>query len=89
MSKWEIIFTEIAQQDLLKITKATRKRIINKLEWLEDNFDEVTPLTLSNEWGGFYKLRVGDYRIIYSIEWENQIITIEAMDHRSKIYKRK
>lgn len=35
-----------------------------------------------------YRLRVGDYRIIYRIEEEIKIITIENIDNRGDVYKR-
>jgi mRNA interferase RelE/StbE len=35
---------------------------------------------------GFYKLRVGDYRIIYEFERENKLIIIIKIAHRSEIY---
>jgi len=36
---------------------------------------------------GFYRLRVGDCRIIYSIDETVRIITIENIDNRGDVYK--
>ena len=36
----------------------------------------------------FYRIRVGDYRVIYSIEDEIVTIAIVKIDHRSKVYKK-
>ena len=40
-------------------------------------------------WQSFYKLRVGDYRVIYRIEREVQATTIfiEFIRHRREVYK--
>ncbi|WP_320073095.1 type II toxin-antitoxin system RelE/ParE family toxin [Nostoc sp. MG11] len=46
----------------------------------------MTPLPLTGEWSGFYKLRVGDYRVIYEFEIESQLIIITKVGHRSEIY---
>ena len=63
-----------------------RLRIFNKIEWLSLNFEQITPLSLTGQWSGFYKLRVGDYRVIYELDAENQLIIIIRVGHRREIY---
>jgi mRNA-degrading endonuclease RelE of RelBE toxin-antitoxin system len=38
---------------------------------------------------GFYKLRVGDYRVIYEILYDEQTIVIHAVGHRKDIYRKR
>ncbi|MEB3164376.1 MAG: type II toxin-antitoxin system RelE/ParE family toxin [Prochlorothrix sp.] len=76
-----------ALSDLKKLDKQTQKRIINKVNWLAVNFEQITPLPLSENWAGFYKLRVGDYRVIYSLEQTLSILWIEKIGHRRDIYE--
>ncbi|WP_420372248.1 type II toxin-antitoxin system RelE family toxin [Microcystis aeruginosa] len=61
-----------------------RLRILNKIKWLAINFEQITPLPLTREWSGFYKLRVGDYRVIYEFDRESRIII--RVGHRSEVY---
>lgn len=89
MAKWILVFTLQVKEDLKKLDKSLRKRIIEKLDWLCSNFDKIRPLTLDSEWRGFFKLRVGDWRIIYKIEWKKNLIIIYLIDRRDKIYKKK
>ena len=35
-----------------------------------------------------FRLRVGDYRIIYSVDDEAEMVTIRAIGHRRDIYRR-
>ncbi|MCZ8127974.1 MAG: type II toxin-antitoxin system RelE/ParE family toxin [Microcystis sp. LE19-114.1B] len=58
--------------------------MLNKIEWLAINFEQITPLPLTREWSGFYKLRVGDYRVIYEFDRESRIII--RVGHRSEVY---
>jgi len=37
---------------------------------------------------GYWRLRVGDYRIVYTIDHSNALVTIIAIAHRSTIYKK-
>ncbi|MCZ8162801.1 MAG: type II toxin-antitoxin system RelE/ParE family toxin [Microcystis sp. LE19-196.1B] len=61
-----------------------RLRILNKIKWLAINFEQITPLLLTREWSGFYKLRLGDDRIIYEFDRESRIII--RVGHRSEVY---
>jgi mRNA interferase RelE/StbE len=59
--------------DLDEISQVVRLRIFKKIEWLSVNFEKVSALPLTGQWSGFYKLRVGDYRVIYEFDVENQV----------------
>ena len=88
MPKWAIEFSKDAEKDLARLDKEVRRRIIDKLEWLSANFDSLLPFPLTGEFREFYKFRVGDWRIFYSINWTNHIINIEYIGHRNKSYKK-
>jgi len=34
-----------------------------------------------------FRVRVGDYRVVYDIIWEKKVILILKIDKRSKVYK--
>ena len=80
-----IEFTIHALKDLQELDSSISKRIIEKIYWLQQNFDSVLPERLHHDHRGEYKLRVGNYRAVYSID--NNVITIEAIGHRRDVYK--
>jgi len=77
-----------ALQELENIDKANRQRIIRKIRWLQQNIGNTTPQKLSGNFAGFYKLRVGDYRVIYEIIQEKQIIVVHLIGHRRDVYEK-
>ena len=89
MTGWRFRVTEVANSDLDKISEPIKTRILEKLKWFRDNFEKLVPETLGDRWRGFFKLRVGDWRIAYTIEFTKKLITIRFIDRRDKIYKRK
>ena len=89
MPKWTIEFIPEAKTDLEKLDKNLRRRIVEKLDWLRTNFDDIIPSALGGEWRGFFKLRVGDWRIIYKIEWDKNQIVVYVIERRDKIYKKR
>ncbi|MGD1907690.1 MAG: type II toxin-antitoxin system RelE/ParE family toxin [Leptolyngbyaceae cyanobacterium] len=76
-----------AVKDLKRFNPNIRKRIVTKIDWLAENFENVQPLPLSANLAGFYKLRVGDYRVIYEFEDAIRVITVDRVGHRSEIYE--
>lgn len=88
MSRWVVLLKPGAENDLARLDRHIRRRVLEKIGWLEDNFDNLLPKPLSNELARLYKLRVGDWRIIYSAEERAREVSIVAIDHRSKIYSR-
>jgi mRNA interferase RelE/StbE len=82
---YEVRFTDTACEDLEKLDKSISKRIIDKLEIVaNDPFSFVKKLKGCD----FYRLRVGDYRVIMSIENQKMVIFIIEVGHRSSIYRK-
>ena len=83
---YSVSFESESITDLDNLDQVVRLRIMNKIQWLSVNFEQITPLSLTGQWSGFYKLRVGDYRVIYELDIEEQLIIIIRIGHRREIY---
>ncbi len=81
----KVEWTKEAVEDLQKLDKPIAKRILNKISWFSQHFDNITLEPLSRELAGTFKLRIGDWRVIYTIEID--IIVIQAIGHRKEVYK--
>lgn len=88
MSKWSVHFTREAEKDLSTLDNSVRQRILEKLDWLENNFGEFLPTVLTADFRDYFKLRVGDWRVFYQVDWYKNVIIISYIDHRSKAYKK-
>lgn len=80
---YSVDFTAQAEKDLALLDKVSAQNITNKIDWLLQNFEGISTIPLK----GKYKLRIGDWRVIYSIEHPLRIITIYAVRHRSEVYR--
>jgi len=76
-----------AFEDLKSLDAVIVDRIFKKLEWFKENFEIITPVPLKGEFKGLFKLRVGDYRILYTCDNERKLITIHLVGHRGDIYR--
>lgn len=89
MTQWHFVITKNAESDLARLDRNSQRRIVEKLKWFVEHFEEVTPFPLDNPWKGFFKLRAGDWRIIYEVEEANRRVVVHLIDRRDKIYKRR
>jgi mRNA interferase RelE/StbE len=83
---YQVIIKRSAEKELEALPAQLRDRIIRKLLALEEN---PRPSGVKRLQGGdAFRLRVGDYRVLYAIEDQAQLITIYAIGHRSEVYRR-
>jgi mRNA interferase RelE/StbE len=73
-------WTEDALDDLNRLDRQVAKRILKKVTWLSRHFDNIVPEPLTGSFSGLYKLRVGDWRVFYTIE--SDTLVIRAVGHR-------
>lgn len=86
---WQFNITEEGKADLGRLDNTTQRKVLEKLKWFTENFEDVTPLPLHGKWRGFFKLRVGDWRIVYEVGKDVRVVTVHIIDNRDKIYRRK
>ncbi|MGH8564828.1 MAG: type II toxin-antitoxin system RelE family toxin [Gammaproteobacteria bacterium] len=81
--KYDLSFKPRSVRDLKKLPAECRRRIIQKIEEMtEDLAGDVKQLTnFSLE----YRLRVGDYRILFEIE--DNTIVVYRVRHRREAYR--
>lgn len=85
---WQIKINKNIQRELGKLDRQTAKRITSKLREISqlDNPRSMGKALIGNK-AGFWRYRVGDYRIICDIEDEVLVILVVEVNHRSKVYK--
>jgi mRNA interferase RelE/StbE len=84
---YSIRILKAAIQDLEKLDSAVAKRMVKRIYWLAENLDTLKPSALKGELSGLFKLRDGDYRIIYQILHAEKMIIIHAVGNRKEIYR--
>jgi mRNA interferase RelE/StbE len=83
---YRVEFTPHAFEDLTQLDTAIGKRITAKIQWLSEHIDHTHPETLTGQFAGLYKLRVGDWRVLYATDPTKFTITVHVIAHRSKVY---
>ena len=86
---YSVKFTPTAVDDLARLNKPIAQRIFTKIRRLAENFEALTPEPLAGQWDGIYKLRIGDYRVLYTFNKAEPSLTVHFVRHRREVYKTK
>ena len=81
---YSIVYSELSFRQLKKLPKEIQRRIILVLERCS-----IRPYPLIKRLVGspYFRLRVGNYRVIMDIREDKLIIFVIEVGHRKKIYK--
>lgn len=83
---YEIRFDPHARRALDKIDKTNRRRILSRIEQLGRQPRPPGAVMLRGRHGD-WRVRAGDYRIIYTIDDAILIVLVIDVDHRSTVYR--
>ncbi|WP_020600339.1 type II toxin-antitoxin system RelE family toxin [Spirosoma panaciterrae] len=90
---YKVIITEAATKELRRIPVKMQDRIFEKIEDLADDPKPNGHKKLKSfempgkDYDDYYRIRVGDYRVIYTIEDDQIVIFILKVAHRKDIYE--
>ena len=83
---FELQWRASTKKDLRKIPPQEVARIVAAVEELAQNpFPHGTEKLSGSE--HTYRIRVGDYRVVYEVSTEPRVITIERVRHRKDVYR--
>ncbi len=86
-ARFQILYhPDVSAKDLPKISHDYRQRIRRSIEQKLAHSPESFGVPLRRTLKGYWKLRVGDYRVIYKIEGDNIIIL--RIGHRREVYEK-
>ncbi|UYP46951.1 hypothetical protein NEF87_003236 [Candidatus Lokiarchaeum ossiferum] len=83
---FEIQFSKKAIKALKDLPRPISKRIFEKISELKESPYQNSIKKLATQ--PYFRLRVGDYRVIFAILKKELIILVIKIAHRKKIYKR-
>ena len=86
---YTVTFSREAFAGLKRLDKQVAQRILDRTKWLSFHIEDINQKTLTGRLKGAYKLRVGDYRVIYELKRQPAVLAIRNIAHRSEVYKLK
>ena len=86
MASCRIEFTRSAERDLRRLDRSMLARVMAAIDALAD---EPRPSGVKKLVGSehTYRIRVGDYRVVYSIEDRLLLLLVQRVRHRGDVYR--
>ena len=84
--KYRIVFLPVARKEIIALPHEVQRQIDRKILSLAD---DPRPHDVKALHGGkgLYRVRVGDYRIVYSVEDKIITVVIVRVRHRKDVYR--
>ena len=83
---YHLEFAPKARRQFQKLSREVQARLSPRIEALAENPRPVGVKKMAGE-GNLYRIRVGDYRIIYEIRDRILVILIVGIGHRREVYR--
>jgi mRNA interferase RelE/StbE len=83
--KWRVVVARSAEKELAKLSSENQLRVVRSIRSLEDNPFPGAAKRLKGR--AEFRIRVGDYRILYTVEHNSRCLTISAIGHRREVYR--
>ena len=85
---WTIRLLDAAEADLARLDRTVARRVTARLSWLAEHTEEVRHAPLVGALEGLYKLRQGDWRVLYELLEGERVILVHAIGNRREIYRK-
>lgn len=85
MPWYRLVFKPEVIADLATLDKAFAQRLLDKTKWLASNVENLRHEPIAPDLPGLAKYAVGDWRIFYSIDRNDQILNVHGIIHRKEL----
>jgi len=82
---FDVRYSNRSKKFLRKADKVIVKRVIEKIEKLRENPVIHDTKTVEGS-KGLFRVRVGDYRILYEVDYKNNLLGIIKIDKKPRVY---
>jgi mRNA interferase RelE/StbE len=86
VASYSVLITKTAAKELEAVPVTDRKRIVSRIRALADDPRPARAEKLSGE--DKYRLRQGNYRVLYEIIDDVLTVTVVKIGHRREVYRR-
>jgi len=86
VAEYAVVFARSARRELERLEASVARRIIVRIEALASNPRPPGCVKLQGA-DDLWRMRVGEYRVIYSIDDAARLVDVSAVRHRSDAYR--
>ena len=82
---WQVLISQDVDKFLMKQDKNISERLLKGIQKLKVE----NPFIYLEHYEGndYYKYRIGEYRCLIDVSFEEKVLFVRVLDHRSRVYK--
>ncbi len=82
---WLVILSKTAEKDLRQVDVATRARVAKALHrYATEGYGDIETI---KPFCGEYRLRVGDLRVLFALDYSSGQLVVQHVRHRREVYR--
>jgi mRNA interferase RelE/StbE len=85
---YQVRLKRSALKTINSLDARTQRRLWARIRSLADNPRPPGAKALQEPWKGHYRLRVGDYRLLYTIEDDRLLVLVVKVGQRETVYRK-
>ena len=85
--KYSVVYSKTALKEIKSLPQLYARRIYEKTEMLAENPRPAGCKKLVGSKEEMWRIRLGDYRVLYTIDDQIKIVDIRKIGHRRDIYQ--
>ena len=89
MAWYRVAYLPSVIDDLRPIEQGIAQRLFEKTKWLASNAENLRHEPLAPDLPGISQYAVADWRILYAIDREDQVVDIHRIATRGELYRRR
>lgn len=88
---WTVEISDVAERQLRKLDRQVQNQI---LDWLDDRIERCKNPRhfgepLKGGKAGFWRYRIGDYRMLCDIQDKHVVVLVLTIGHRRQVYRQR
>ena len=88
MSRYRVEFTKSAKKEFDRLSEKIQGKVVEALELLSSNpFSELLRIKKLKGAPSLYRIRLGDYRVVYQVRQNILVILVIKIGHRKEMYR--
>lgn len=86
MAEYRVVFARSARRELERLEMSVARRIIARIDALVTDPRPPGCVKLQGA-ADLWRIRIGDYRVVYSVDDDARVVDIRVVRHRSDAYR--
>ena len=88
--RYQVKFTKSARKEFQRLPNRIQGKVVEALSFLAGNpYSELLQIKKLRGVDELYRIRIGDYRLVYTVEAKELIVILVKIGHRQEVYRRR